>query len=130
MDVEVLELLRGAKDDSVEQAMAQIVANLKAKLQCALDGGDWANAWLFTGIRDPMEKPSCAGDEAEMVSIAGYRKAQADLTKQILDLRKKLDTTPTVDPGAVTEEQGTGVPPRGRGRGRQPKGRGRGEGEG
>ena len=60
-------------------------------------------AWLFTGIRDPMERPTFAGDEEEMVSISGFRKAQADLNKQILDLRKKVDTTPFVEPTSTAE---------------------------
>ena len=66
-----------------EEATAQVVQNLKSKLQAAMDGGDWGSAWLLTGLPDPILRPEFAGDEDEVSAIAGYQMAMAELKKRV-----------------------------------------------
>ena len=54
---------------------AQLVQNRKAKVQNAMNGGDWTQAWLLTGLTDPLTRPEFAGDEDEISAIAGYSAA-------------------------------------------------------
>ena len=39
-----------------DAAAAHMVQNLKAKMQCVLQGGSWEAAWLLTGLTDPTQK--------------------------------------------------------------------------
>lgn len=68
-DAQAYELLRAGHTDS---AAAQLVQNMKSKLQSVLSGGDWETAWLLTGIQDPLSKKEWAGSREEMAIISGY----------------------------------------------------------
>ena len=82
MDVEVYEQLRNGEP---QIAAAQVVQNLKAKLQSVLQGGDWSTAWLLTGLPDPLAKREWAGSKEEMAIISGYVDALHRLKKRVKD---------------------------------------------
>ena len=69
MDVAVYEYLR---NNQPEIAAAQVVQNLKAKMQSVLQGGDWSAAWLLTGLPDPLARREFAGSKEEMAVVSGY----------------------------------------------------------
>ncbi|CAE7210929.1 SMYD3 [Symbiodinium sp. CCMP2592] len=66
MDVAVYEYLR---NNQPEIAAAQVVQNLKAKMQSVLQGGDWSAAWLLTGLPDPLARREFAGSKEEMARL-------------------------------------------------------------
>ncbi|CAE7804395.1 unnamed protein product [Symbiodinium sp. CCMP2592] len=80
MDVAAYEQLRAGNH---EVAGAQLVQNMKAKLQSVLQGGDWSAAWLLTGLPDPMQKRDFAGTREEMPVVSGYVEALANLRKKV-----------------------------------------------
>ncbi|CAE7463493.1 unnamed protein product [Symbiodinium sp. CCMP2592] len=80
MDVAAYELIRQGKPD---QAAAQLVQNLKAKIQSVLAQGDWQAAWLLTGLPDPMVKKEFAGTKEEMSVLADYMSSLAKLKKRV-----------------------------------------------
>ena len=80
MDVAVYEQLRAGQ---TEVATAQVVQNLKAKLQSVLQGGDWSSAWLLTGLSDPTQRREFAGTKEEMAIVSGYVEALANLRKKV-----------------------------------------------
>lgn len=89
MDSAAYELARAG---DAQGAAAQLAQNMKSKLQCVLDGGDWRSAWLLTGIEDPISKREFAGSKSEMAVIANY-------VNSLHKLRKKVK-----EAGAVKEE--------------------------
>ena len=80
MDVEVYELLRSNQPDV---AAAQVIQNLKSKMQAVMQGGDWGSAWLLTGLPDPLMKREFAGSRQEMSIISGYLDAVHRLQKRV-----------------------------------------------
>ena len=80
MDAEAYELLRSGQ---VEAGTAQLVQNLKAKMQSVIQGGDWATAWLLTGIADPLSRKEFGGNKQEMAVVSGYVNALQKLRKQV-----------------------------------------------
>lgn len=80
MDVAVYELLRSGHR---EAAAAQVVQNLKSKLQCIIQGGDWSAAWLLTGLADPLSKKEFAGSKTEMAVVSQYLGSMAKLKKKV-----------------------------------------------
>ena len=85
MDIAALTAVRRGEH---ERAAAQLIQNVKAKLQMALTGGDWTQAWLLTGLEDPISAPVFAGDEDEMAAVAGYTAGMAELTKRLTKIKK------------------------------------------
>ncbi|CAE7383354.1 unnamed protein product, partial [Symbiodinium microadriaticum] len=86
MDVAVYESLRAG--DS-EVAAAQVVQNLKAKLQSVLQGGDWSAAWLLTGLPDPLARREFGGSKEEMSIISGYVEALHKLQKRVRESQSR-----------------------------------------
>ena len=86
MDVAVYESLRAG---DAEVAAAQVVQNLKAKLQSVLQGGDWAAAWLLTGLPDPLARREFAGSKEEMSVISGYVEALHKLQKRVKESQSR-----------------------------------------
>ena len=84
MDVAVYERLRANQPDV---AAAQVVQNLKAKIQCALQGGEWTSAWLLTGLADPLHRKDFAGAKEEMSVVSGYLDALQKLQKRMKDTK-------------------------------------------
>lgn len=80
MDAQACELLRSGE---TEAAMAQLVQNMKAKLQSVIQQGDWSSAWLLTGIGDPLSRKEFGGSKEEMSVVADY-------VNQLSKLRKKV----------------------------------------
>ena len=60
----------------------------------ALSGGDWTQAWLLTGLEDPISAPTFAGDEDETAAVAGYTAGMAELAKRVTKLRKEENEGP------------------------------------
>ncbi|CAE7562740.1 unnamed protein product [Symbiodinium natans] len=79
-DVAAYELIRAGKHD---EAGAQLVQNMKSKLQSVLQGGSWETAWLLTGLADPMQKREFAGTREEMAVVSGYLDALHKLKKRV-----------------------------------------------
>ncbi len=79
-DAIAYEMIRNGDHDA---AGAQIIQNLKAKLQAVLAGGDWSAAWLLTGIQDPLSKREWAGSREEMAIISGYTNSLHKLKKKV-----------------------------------------------
>ena len=80
MDAAAYELMRAGRH---EVAAAQLVQNLKAKIQAVLQGGDWSTAWLLTGLADPLLKKEWAGSKEEMAVVSGYLEALTKLRKKV-----------------------------------------------
>ena len=70
-----------------QEAVAQLIANMRAKQQVALDSGDWTNAWLLTGLQDRTERAKWAGTPTDMSAIAAYRKADKELRLRLGDAK-------------------------------------------
>ena len=81
------ELLRSGETN---QATAQLVQNIKSKLQSVLSGGDWATAWLMTGLPAHSFR---AGNKEEMAVISGCMNSLHRLRKKI----KEAGTTANED---------------------------------
>ncbi|CAE7246419.1 unnamed protein product [Symbiodinium sp. CCMP2592] len=96
-DVEVYELLRNGESAA---AAAQVIQNLKSKVQCVLQGGDWQTAWLLAGLEDPLTKKEFAGSKQEMAIISSYVKALADLKKKVREGHSA---------GSAADEDGDGM---------------------
>jgi len=79
-DVAAYEMIRQGKSD---QAAAQLVQNLKAKIQSVLSQGDWQSARLLTGLPDPMARKEFAGTKEEMSIVAEYMSSLAKLKKRV-----------------------------------------------
>ena len=80
MDVRAYELLRGGQ---TEAAQAQLVQNLKAKIQSVIQGGSWETAWLLTGIADPLSRREFGGSKEEMSVVSEYVNQMAKLKKRV-----------------------------------------------
>ncbi|CAE7489091.1 unnamed protein product [Symbiodinium natans] len=80
MDAQAYEYLRAGNS---EAAMAQLVQNMKAKVQAVLQQGDWTTAWLLTGIPDPLAKREFGGTKEELAVISGYMDALSKLRKRM-----------------------------------------------
>ena len=91
MDVAVYEALRAGRAD---EASAQVVQNLKAKIQAVLQGGDWSTAWLLTGLTDPLQKKEWAGSREEMAVISGYVEALHNLKKKVKEAQSSSQDDP------------------------------------
>eukprot|EP00438_Fugacium_kawagutii_P003209 Skav218054 [mRNA] locus=scaffold214:1429603:1436014:- [translate_table: standard] len=84
MDVAAYELIRAGK---VEAGAAQLVQNLKAKLESVLQQGDWNTAWLLTGLSDPLQKKEFAGSKQEMSIISNYVNSLGKLRKHVKEAK-------------------------------------------
>lgn len=80
MDAAAYELLRSGQ---VEAGTAQLVQNMKAKMQSVTQNGDWTSAWLLTGISDPLSKKEFGGSKEELAVISGYVNALQKIRKQV-----------------------------------------------
>ena len=80
MDVAVYEYLRNQEPD---MAAAQVVQNIKAKMQCVLAQGEWHTAWLLTGLVDPLTKKEFAGTREELAVVSGYVSSLSKLRRQV-----------------------------------------------
>ena len=85
MDVAAYELIRSGQ---VESGAAQLVQNLKAKLESVLQMGDWQSAWLLTGLSDPMLKKEFGGSKQEMSIIAQYVNSLGKLRKHVKEAKQ------------------------------------------
>ncbi|CAE7719402.1 unnamed protein product [Symbiodinium sp. CCMP2592] len=105
MDVEVYEQLRNGEP---QIAAAQVVQNLKAKLQSVLQGRDWSTAWLLTGLPDPLAKREWAGSKEEMAIISGYVDALHRLKKRVKDNQTVVEDDEGEGQG-ILPERGAGA---------------------
>ena len=80
MDAAAYELLRSGQ---VEAGTAQLVQNMKAKMQSVIQNGDWSSAWLLTGIADPLSKKEFGGTKEELAVVSGYVNALQKIRKQV-----------------------------------------------
>lgn len=86
-DSQAYEMLRSGDSDV---AAAQLIQNMKSKLQCVLAGGDWETAWLLTGIQDPLTKKEWAGSREEMAIISGYVSSLHKLKKKMKEANQAV----------------------------------------
>ena len=94
MDVRAYELLRGGQ---TEAAQAQLIQNLKAKIQSVIQGGSWETAWLLTGIADPLSRREFGGSKEEMSVVSEY-------VNQLAKLKKRVKEASHQDKGGADEE--------------------------
>jgi hypothetical protein len=80
MDVQAYEYLRSGQTSA---ATAQLVQNMKCKIQAVIQGGNWDSAWLLTGIPDPMSRREFGGSKEEMAIVSEYVNALAKLRKRV-----------------------------------------------
>lgn len=80
MDAVCYELLRSGQ---TEAGTAQLVQNMKAKMQSVIQNGDWTSAWLLTGIPDPLSRKEFGGSKEELAVISGYVNALQKIRKQV-----------------------------------------------
>ena len=79
-DAAVYEMLRRGDSDI---AAAQVVQNLKSKIQSVIQHGDWQAAWLLCGLPDPLARREFAGSKEELAVVSGYLEALANLRKKV-----------------------------------------------
>ena len=60
---------------------AQLVQNMVAQVQNAMNGGDWTQAWLLT-VTDPLTRPKFAGFEDEISAVPGRPVAMSERRKK------------------------------------------------
>ena len=101
MDVAAYEYIRSGQHES---AAAQLIQNLKAKMQSVLQGGDWASAWLLTGLQDPLARREFAGSREEMAIVSGYVDALHKLQKRVREAKGQGSS------GHEEDEDGHGAP--------------------
>ncbi|CAE7427492.1 unnamed protein product, partial [Symbiodinium sp. KB8] len=106
-DAAAYELLRAGKSD---EAAAQLVQNMKSKIQSTLQGGDWQTAWLLTGLPDPMMKKDFAGTREEMAVVSGYMEAIHKLKKRVKDAQAAGHPDDEEETGALLVRAGNEVP--------------------
>ena len=74
-------------DPSPSQAVlreaAQLIQNLKAKIQSVFDGDEDALAFKLTGVTDPLAPAPHAGEEGEMALVAAHAQAASQLAKNL-----------------------------------------------
>lgn len=85
MDAAAYELVRNGDPQA---AGAQLVQNMKAKLQCVLQQGEWASAWQLTGLPDPLSRREWAGTKEEMAIISGYMNSVHKLKKRMKEAKE------------------------------------------
>ena len=90
MDVAAYEYIRSGQHES---AAAQLIQNLKAKMQSVLQGGDWSSAWLLTGLQDPLARREFAGSREEMAIVSGYVDALHKLQKRVREAKARQQRT-------------------------------------
>lgn len=84
-DAAVYEYLRAGDPDA---ACAQVVQNLKSKMQAVLQGGDWSTAWMLTGLPDPLSRKEWDGTQTEMAVISGYLNSLHKLRKKVKEAKE------------------------------------------
>ena len=80
MDAQAYEYLRAG---DVEASKAQLVQNMKAKVQSVIQQGDWSSAWLLTGLPDPLSRREFGGSKEEMAVVAEYINSLSKLRKKV-----------------------------------------------
>lgn len=80
MDAQAYEYLRAG---DVEASKAQLVQNMKAKIQSVIQQGDWSSAWLLTGLPDPLSRREFGGSKEEMSVVADYINSISKLRKKV-----------------------------------------------
>ena len=83
-DCAVYEMIRAGQHDS---AAAQVIQNLKSKVQSVLSNGDWQTAWLLCGLQDPLQRKEFGGTKEEMSVISGYINSLHKLKKKMKESR-------------------------------------------
>ena len=86
MTLEVYMTLAALKHPSpeVKQSKAQLIQNYRALHQASMDGGSWEQAWLFTGLPEPLRRKRWAAPNRQVSIVAGFLKARNELSKQML----------------------------------------------
>ena len=77
-------MIRAGQHDS---AAAQVIQNLKSKVQSVLSNGDWQTAWLLCGLQDPLQRKEFGGTKEEMSVISGYINSLHKLKKKMKESR-------------------------------------------
>lgn len=106
MDVVAYAMIRNGQ---VDAGCAQLIQNLKAKVQSVIQGGDWSSAWLLTGIPDPLLKKEFGGSREELAVVSGYINALSKLRKKVRQCggggRGHLRQEVTEFPGVLRDER-------------------------
>jgi len=93
LDLEAYMLLPARTDDiRVLRCKAQLIQGYRAKLQAAMDGGNWNQGWLLTGLPDPCQRSRFAAPPDQLAAVSGYLKAIAEIRKGA-----SLNNTPEVE---------------------------------
>ena len=87
MDAQAYELIRRGDHQA---GAAQLVQNMKSKIQSVISNGDWSGAWLLTGIPCPLAKKEFGGTKEEMAVVSGYLSSLGKLRKQVKDSQGAL----------------------------------------
>ena len=111
---ETLELMLKEK---WEKAALQLVLNLKAIHQTALDGGDWSVGWMLTHLADPFTKQRFGGDPEELGHVTAYLKSMADLEKHSEKLRASMPWSGQTFNNKGSEADKKKKKPKGKGKG-------------
>ena len=105
MDVAVYEHLRRGDSDA---ALCQLVQNMRAKKQTALDNGSWDTSWLLTGLPDRLGPLQFAGTPAEMAAVAAYKKAQKELRSKASGVPPRMSEDEQEEEDGDTNRKGGG----------------------
>ena len=114
---ETLELMLKQK---WERAALQLVLNLKALHQTALDGGDWSVGWLLSHLPDPFNKQRFGGDAEELSHVTAYLKSMAELERNTERLRATMPWNSQTSQGEGSEKESKKYKKKGKGKGAKP----------
>ena len=86
MSLEVYMTLASVRNPSpaIVQAKAQLIQNYRSLHQASMDGGSWEQAWLLTGLPEPLMRKRWAAPNRQVSIVAGYLKARNELNKQMV----------------------------------------------
>ena len=119
-------ILDSIKEGTAEHASAEVVQNMKALLQVALDRGSWDNAALLIPTPDPLARPAFGGEESELQSVQSFPKALRDLQSGHQGASHTDTPTPAVNPDkaekARKEKERKEAAKAGEGKGKKNKG--------
>ena len=82
LDLKAYMLLPARTNDiRVFRCKAQLIQGYRAKLQAAMDGGNWNQGWLLTGLPDPCKRSRFAAPPDQLAAVSGYLKATTEIRK-------------------------------------------------
>ena len=79
------------------RAAAQLVQNIKVKIQSAIDGGDYTVGYRLTGLADPTATITFAGEPRKLAMVLAHAQAENQFSTNMKTTRSKGGGTAAKD---------------------------------